>query len=76
VAVNWSAEADAGIIEAMYMGQLGLEIPALLRTAVLMAQQLRLDKEAISTLLAHYYQVHIFAATVQPPISGGGRSRS
>jgi len=56
--VNWSAEADAGIMEAVYMDQLGLEIPGLLRTAVLMAPQLRLDKEAISTLLAHYYQVY------------------
>lgn len=55
--VNWWRETDLAIMEGVNLDQLEVTIPATVRAAVLMADQLRLKQEALTKLLTHFYEV-------------------
>ena len=55
--MNWSREAELVILEGVSLDQLDVKIPAAVRAAILMAEQLRLKHEALSQLLTHFYEV-------------------
>ena len=62
--VNWPKEADLAILEGIRLDQLEIKIPAAVRASILMGDQLRLKQEALTQLLAHFYEVKLHTRSI------------